>query len=131
MKIIELVNRKPVTASSKITIRQAAEVMKKEGVGSIVISDDNYTPIGIVTERDIVYAVADGISLDSTIDQIMSQNPVTIDADADISEAVALMSSRGIRHLVVVNKEGKIVGVISIRDVVKAVGSIALDLAFW
>ncbi|BCU69366.1 CBS domain-containing protein [Stygiolobus caldivivus] len=131
MKVIQLVNRKPVTASSDITIKRAAELMKKEGIGSIVISDKEYNPLGIVTERDIIYAIADNVPLDSPIDQIMSQNPVTIDSEADISEAVALMSSRGIRHLVVVNKDGKVVGVISIKDVVKAVGSIALDLAFW
>jgi CBS domain-containing protein len=131
MKIIQLVNRRPVTANSEISIKQAAEIMKRESVGSIVITDKDYNPIGIVTERDIIYAIADGIPLESSIDQIMSQNPVTVDGEADISEAVALMSSRGIRHLVVLNKEGKVVGVISIKDVVKAVGSIALDLAFW
>ena len=105
--------------------------MKREGIGSLVIVNENFSPIGIITEWDIVYAVADGIPLESKVAEIMSINPVTIDSNADISEALALMTSRGIRHLVVINKEGKVVGVISITDVIKAVGVIALDLAIW
>jgi len=129
--VSQLITKKPVTANEKISIREAAKIMKKEEVGSIVIVDDSNKVSGIVTERDIVYAVADGIPLDKPVSEIMSLNPVTIEENSDISEAIALMTSREIRHLIVVDHEGKVKGVISIRDVAKAVGTIALDLAFW
>ncbi|MFP3201553.1 MAG: CBS domain-containing protein [Sulfolobus sp.] len=131
MIVSDLIKRKVITARPDISIREASKIMKREGIGSLVIVNENFSPIGIITERDIVYAVADGIPLESKVAEIMSINPVTIDSNADISEALALMTSRGIRHLVVINKEGKVIGVISITDVIKAVGVIALDLAIW
>jgi len=129
--VSQLITKKPVIASKDISIREAAKIMKKEEVGSLVIVDKDYKAIGIVTERDLLYAIADEIPLDKPVSEIMSQNPVTIEENSDISEAVALMTSREIRHLIVVDHDGKVKGVISIRDVARAVGAIALDLAFW
>ncbi|QIW25151.1 CBS domain-containing protein [Sulfolobus sp. S-194] len=131
MIVSQLITKKPVIASKDISIREAARIMKKEEVGSLVIVDKDYKAIGIVTERDLLYAIADEIPLDKPVSEIMSQNPVTIEENSDISEAVALMTSREIRHLIVVDHDGKVKGVISIRDVARAVGAIALDLAFW
>ncbi|BFI76097.1 CBS domain-containing protein [Sulfurisphaera ohwakuensis] len=131
MIVSQLITKKPVIASKNISIREAAKIMKKEEVGSLVIVDKDYKAIGIVTERDLLYAIADEIPLDKPVSEIMSQNPVTIEENSDISEAVALMTSREIRHLIVVDHDGKVKGVISIRDVARAVGAIALDLAFW
>lgn len=131
MIVSQLISKKPVTANGKISIKEAAKIMKKEGVGSLVIVDNSNKVLGIVTERDILYAIADEEPLDEPITNIMSQNPVTIEENADISEAIALMTSREIRHLIVVDHEEKVKGVISIREVAKAVGAIALDLAFW
>ncbi|BAB67481.1 CBS domain-containing protein [Sulfurisphaera tokodaii] len=131
MIVSQLITKKPVIASKDISIREAAKIMKKEEVGSLVIVDKDYKAIGIVTERDLLYAIADEIPLDKPVSEIMSQNPVTIEENSDISEAVALMTSREIRHLIVVDHDGKVKGVISIRDVARAVGAIALDLAFW
>ncbi|AGE70263.1 CBS domain-containing protein [Sulfolobus acidocaldarius] len=127
----QLVSRKPVTVDLKTSIKDATKVMRREGVGSLVIVDNDFRPVGIVTERDIVYAIAQDIPIDTPISEIMSRDPVSINGGSDVSEAVALMTSRGIRHLVVINNEGRTIGVISVRDVVKAVGAIALDLAFW
>jgi len=129
--VSQLITKKPVTANEKVSIKEAAKIMKREEVGSLVIVDNSNKVSGIVTERDIIYAVADDIPLEKPVSEIMSQNPVTIEENSDISEAIALMTSREIRHLVVVDHEGKVKGVISIRDVAKAVGAIALDLAFW
>jgi len=129
--VSQLVSRKPVTVDLKTSIKDATKVMRREGVGSLVIVDNDFRPVGIVTERDIVYAIAQDIPIDTPISEIMSRDPVSINGGSDVSEAVALMTSRGIRHLVVINNEGRTIGVISVRDVVKAVGAIALDLAFW
>ncbi|BFH72770.1 CBS domain-containing protein [Sulfurisphaera javensis] len=131
MIVSQLITKKPVIANEKISIKEAAKIMKKEEVGSLIIVDKNNKAVGIVTERDLLYAIADEIPLDKPVSEIMSQNPVIIEENSDISEAIALMTSREIRHLIVVDHEGKVKGVISIRDVAKAVGAIALDLAFW
>lgn len=131
MIVSQLITKKPIIANQNISIKEAAKIMKKEEVGSLVIVTNENKAVGIVTERDILYAIADEIPLDKPVSEIMSQDPVTIEENSDISEAIALMTSREIRHLIVVDHDGKVKGVVSLRDVAKAVGAIALDLAFW
>lgn len=131
MNVGELISRKPITLNENISIKQAAKVMKGENVGSIIIVDENNRPLGIVTERDIVRAVADGVPLDSSISTIMTKGLITITPDKDVTEALLIMYQNNIRHLVVVNNNGELLGVISIRDAARALNLLALDLSFW
>jgi Predicted signal-transduction protein containing cAMP-binding and CBS domains len=130
MIVRDLIKRKPVTADLNATLSDVAKLMKENDVGSVVITEGN-KPVGIITERDLVYAVADGLSPETPVTKVMSYDPVKVRQDEDVSSALSLMVSRNIRHLVVVNDEGDLVGVVSSKDMLKAVGSIALDLAIW
>ncbi|MCI4456015.1 MAG: CBS domain-containing protein [Sulfolobus sp.] len=130
MIVRDLIKRKPVTAGLNATLSEVASLMKENDVGSVIITEGN-KPVGIITERDLVYAVADGLSPETPVTKVMSYDPVKVRQDEDVSSALSLMVSRNIRHLVVVNDEGDLVGVISSKDMLKAVGSIALDLAIW
>ena len=130
MIVRDLIKRKPVTAGLNATLSDVAKLMKENDVGSVVIMEGN-KPVGIITERDLVYAVADGLSPETSVTKVMSYDPVKVRQDEDVSSALSLMVSRNIRHLVVVNDEGDLVGVVSSKDMLKAVGSIALDLAIW
>ena len=131
MIVGDLVKRKPVTSTKDATLAEIARLMKENEVGSVVIVDERMRPVGIITERDVVMAIADGIPVTSKAERVMSGGPVQVNAKSDITEALALMLSRNIRHLVVVNDEGVLVGVVSSRDLLRAVGSIALDLSIW
>ena len=130
MIVRDLIKRKPVTAGLNATLSDVAKLMKENDVGSVVITEGN-KPVGIITERDLVYAVADGLSPETPVTKVMSYDPVKVRQDEDVSSALSLMVSRNIRHLVVVSDEGDLVGVVSSKDMLKAVGSIALDLAIW
>ena len=130
MIVRDLIKRKPVTAGLNNNLSDVAKLMKENDVGSVVITEGN-RPVGIITERDLVYAVADGLSPETPVTKVMSYDPVKVRQDEDVSSALSLMVSRNIRHLVVVNDEGDLVGVVSSKDMLKAVGSIALDLAIW
>jgi len=130
MIVGDLIKRKPVTAGLNATLSDVAKLMKENDVGSVVITEGN-RPVGIITERDLVYAVADGLSPETPVTKVMSYDPVKVRQDEDVSSALSLMVSRNIRHLVVVSDEGDLVGVVSSKDMLKAVGSIALDLAIW
>jgi len=130
MIVRDLIKRKPVTAGLNATLSDVAKLMKENDVGSVVITEGN-RPVGIITERDLVYAVADGLSPETPVTKVMSYDPVKVRQDEDVSSALSLMVSRNIRHLVVVSDEGDLVGVVSSKDMLKAVGSIALDLAIW
>ncbi|QIW24694.1 CBS domain-containing protein [Sulfolobus sp. S-194] len=118
MIIGQLITKNLVSLPSNSTIKEVSDVMIKENVGSVVLKDgDKIT--GIVTERDIVNAVHKGLNLNSPAIEIASTNLVKIDYNKSIYDAFYLMARNNIRHLII-EKDGKCVGVISIRDVAKA-----------
>ncbi len=130
MKVSELISRPPISVEIDDSIKEASKIMSKENVGSVVVTDEGKVA-GIVTERDIIRAIADETDLNMPVSVIMSKNLVTINGDQDVSEAAALMMQKGIRHLIVVDSNGSLLGVISIRDVLKALGKLVLDLTVW
>lgn len=116
-----------VAVDSKSSIIEAARKMAQFNVGSVVVLDESGKVIGIFTERDLVRCVANSIDLDSRVEKIMNRNPITIHYDEYIERAVLIMRENNIRHLPVVNKEGKFVGMLSIRDLSKLLPSESLE----
>ena len=97
-------------------VRDAARLMKHRRVGAVLIVDDRKL-VGIFTERDLVYRiVADGLDPDlTTLGQVMTANPDTIDASADTMSALKMMQDNGYRHLPVLT-DGNLVDIVSRRD---------------
>ncbi len=98
-----------------------AEVAKRMRVGdadsAAVMSEGRL--LGIITERDLVRAIADGIDPQQTrADVIMSADPATVTADDDVAMVAVKMMNLGIRHLPVLDSEGSPIGLISARDLV-------------
>jgi len=120
LKVSDLVKRKPVVVSKDATIKDAARLMASEGVGLLVVVDlsNPAKPVGVVSERDVIRAIAKGISLDEKLNTIATKKLITVELDEDIGKAAAKMASNKIRHLVVLDKSGKLAGVLSIRDLV-------------
>jgi len=102
------------------TITQVAMKMKREKVGSLFVEKKKEF-VGIVTETDIVRkAVAAGANLGRvTVDKIMSTPIATIESNRSNGDASNLMSDLGVRHLAV-TEHGKIIGVVSVRDLLVA-----------
>ena len=107
-----------VTAKTNITAKDAVRTLWERHIGSIVITDDNKKCIGIFTERDAIRTVASDVSLDTPIEQVMTKNVATIVKEASLEEARRLVISHGIRHLPVVDGEGKLVGMFSVRRLI-------------
>ena len=130
LRVLDLVRRPPVTVGVGVSVRDVVRVMYENSIGSIVIVDDVGRPIGIFTERDLLRLVAQGASLDSPVDSVMSRDLVVVKGVEGVVKAAMLMSEHRIRHLPVVDDEGKLVGVISVRDVVDALrGILAVRVA--
>ena len=110
---------KIIKTSANTTISSAAKIMDKHNIGSLLI-EDNENMIGIITERDILKKiVAQGRDAKTTsVRDIIDQPLITIDSEKGVEEADKLMSMHKIRRLPVVTK-GKIVGIVTIRDVSK------------
>ena len=108
-----------VTVGPSHTLRQAAKAMVDCNVGAALVIDDEAPTPGIVTERDVLLSVGAGEDPDAeTVAGHMAESVITAAPDWSLEHAAAEMSRRSVRHLVVID-EGEVVGVLSMRDIVK------------
>ncbi len=106
-----------VTTKGNLPVKEAIELLFKRHIGSVVVVDDAQQCIGIFTERDAIRIVAQNLPLDATIEKVMTKNPFTIDEDSTFEEAKKIIKQNKIRHLPVTTKDGKLVGLISVRHI--------------
>ena len=115
MQVSEVMNRANITETAAATLRDAAGRMWKQQTGSLVVMDGTEL-LGIITERDIMKAVARGDDLDTTpVSAVMTRAVLTVAPEASVAEAAEHMATRWIRHLPVVSN-GELVGMVSQRD---------------
>jgi CBS domain-containing protein len=103
------------------TIAEAVDMLHKERIGALVVSEDGEGVDGILSERDIVMALADHHAdlLSRNVDQIMTRKVVTCEPGDTVSDLMAEMTNRRIRHFPVV-ADGRLCGIVSIGDLVKS-----------
>jgi CBS domain-containing protein len=119
MKVRDVASSAVVAVGPAQSLRDAAQLMAKHRVGSAVVQDAEQL-IGILTERDVLNAVASGTAPDQvSVQEIMTADVVTVGPDWDLVEAAGEMARRRIRHLVVY-EGGQLLGVLSVRDVLPA-----------
>lgn len=127
-KVRDLMSANPATCTPDTTIRELAEMMVDFDCGAIPVlrSDDDETPIGVVTDRDIVCRlIAEDLDpLQSVARDCMTTPAVTVSCAADLKEARDLMSRNKIRRVVAVEDDGACRGVISLSDIVRALGDV-------
>lgn len=118
---VRSVMAKPVvTVKKDSSVREAAEIMSKKVVGSIVVTSEG-KPVGIVTERDIVErVVARGLDASKAqMKEIMSKSLITTKGEMPIIEAIRMMQKRKIRRLLIMENK-KLVGIVTQRDLLRA-----------
>lgn len=131
MKIADIMTKEVDTCTPQTSLQEAAAKMKEINVGSIPIVDNDKL-IGIITDRDIVVrGIADNISLDTAVSEILSESMVTGNKDMSVEDAAELMADHQIRRLPIVDND-KVVGIVSLGDIAvkdKSYGNadIALD----
>jgi CBS domain-containing protein len=108
-----------ITIEGGATVVEACRVMVKNDRGSIVVTREGET-IGFLTERDVLKkVVAESLNPATTkVKDVMTSTPITIDKDKPLREAIDLMNRKGVRRMLITEK-GKIVGVFTLRDVVR------------
>lgn len=113
--VADLMTKELLTVEPSDTLGEAAQKMTERGVGSVVVSDYGRM-IGILTERDVMKAVAGRVhSSEARVREWMTPDPVTVAPATPVEEAGRIMLEKGFRHLPVVDGE-RPVGIVSIRD---------------
>lgn len=119
MRVGDLIEEWVVSATPDESLVRAADRMRRHGVGCLVVFDGERLT-GILSERDLLVACALGAdTVTERVGDHLTADPETVDADADVSLAAAKMAGLHSRHLPVVRR-GRVVGVISVRDVIEA-----------
>lgn len=118
MEIASLVTRAVLTVEGSDSVRDAAIGMMERGVGSAVVMADG-RPAGLITDRDALRMIARGEDPDVvTAKQCVLKSLKTVLPSLDVIDAARIMREQGFRHLVVVDEQGSLVGVFSMRDLV-------------
>lgn len=108
-----------LTVGPSHTLREAAEMMVEKGTGAALVADDEQPVPCIVTERDVLHSIGHGQDPNSElVGGHMSEGVVAAAPDWSLEHAASEMSTRGIRHLVVFDR-AELVGILSIRDIVR------------
>jgi CBS domain-containing protein len=109
----------PLSVDAGASIRQAAEVMRDNDIGDVLVVDDGSLR-GIVTDRDLVVrALAEGRQADATaVGEVCSANLAVIEAGADVDEAADVMGRHAVRRLPVVDND-EVVGIVSLGDLAR------------
>lgn len=116
MRVADIMTSATVTESTAGTLRSAAELMWRHQTGSLIIVDDEHIA-GIVTERDVLRAIAGGADADAvSVAEVMTREVITTAPEDSVRDAARLMAQHWIRHLPVV-QDDELVGILSQRDV--------------
>jgi CBS domain-containing protein len=120
MKVSDLQPPELFTAQAEETLEEAADRMSWHEVGALPVFDGQQHLVGIITERDLTAALAEGADPCLTpVSDYMTPAPEVLQPDSELADAAHLMLELGIRHLPIV-RGGLVVGVLSIRDVLDA-----------
>jgi CBS domain-containing protein len=110
-----------ITITPDQTIRDALTTLAQHNVGALVVIDSANKPVGIISERDIVRLAAKNENLFSLkINEVMTTNLILGVPQDELRAVANIMTEKRIRHLPIVDDQGKLIGIISIGDIVKA-----------
>lgn len=119
-RILATKGDKVISIGPDETVREALGALARHNIGALIVVNESQVPIGVISERDIVRAAARNEHLFSkAVRKIMTKNVVTGLPQDDLRSVAATMTERRIRHLPVLDG-GKLVGLVSIGDVMKA-----------
>jgi len=124
MKVSDILKAKGsnvYTVNPEITVYEALKIMGEKNIGALLVMEDKNVK-GIISERDYARKIIlqGKSSSDTPVKEIMTEKVITVLPEDDIEKCMELMSGRKIRHLPVV-KDGNVLGIISITDVVTAI----------
>ncbi len=130
MSIERLIRRPVQTLPPNANCQDAAEVMRDENIGAVVVAEEG-VPLGIVTDRDLVVRViAAGEEAHAlTLRAVMSGEPIFLGDARNLDQVITTMRDQGIRRMPIVDDDGQLEGIISLDDLVVLLGEQISGLA--
>ncbi|MBA3023391.1 MAG: EAL domain-containing protein [Sideroxydans sp.] len=116
LRLIDIATRDVTTCLARSSLAEAAGLMAQRRYSSIVVTDDTRHPVGIITERNILRAMHEGVAAASPLQNVMSAPVVVMPGDTRVLEGYHTCQREGIRHLVLVDEAGVVCGVVSETD---------------
>lgn len=119
MSIVSICQRNVDTARPDETVQAAAQRMATRAVGTLVVVDDERRPVGMITDRDLTLRVlaVGGDPIDTCLRDVMTGHVESLRDDASIEDALAAMRAGGVRRLPLVDRAGRLTGIVSLEDV--------------
>lgn len=119
-RVEESMNRHVLTVTAEQTLEEGAQAMIERRTGSaVVVKGPRF--VGIVTERDVLRAVANGrVPWNTKIADVMTADPVSITPETATSEAIRIMMEGGFRHLLISSDGATLAGLVSLRELLRA-----------
>lgn len=118
--ILQTKGRTVHTVTARATIAEAVEILNRQRIGAVVVSDDGKVT-GILSERDIVRHLGsdwNGLA-QKPVGDLMTRNVITASSATTVADLMERMTEHRIRHMPIVEADGKLIGIVSIGDVVK------------
>ncbi|MBS3055401.1 MAG: CBS domain-containing protein [Candidatus Aenigmarchaeota archaeon] len=121
MQVKDFMKRNVLFVHPDHSIRSAAKLMLKYGIGSVLVMDSKREVVGIITERDVARLVAEGKDVEKTfVKNAMSKNVIFLKEDDTLDDAADLMIEHGIKKLPVEDEKGNLTGIITSTDIILA-----------
>lgn len=120
LTIQKIMTKSPKTITKEKTVKQAAALMKKAKIGALPVIEKEYV-VGVITERDILnkVIVKDLLPSKVIVEDVMSSNVVTISEGLPYYEALTTMNENKVKKIIVIGKNGKLTGILTLTDVLK------------
>ncbi len=120
LRVGDIMSSPPITVNEKTPVEEAVKVMNENNVSSVMVVNDAGELVGIFTDRDLRFAVAEGkVGKGLPIHMLMTENPITVTPSTPVLEAMKKMREINVKHLPVVDGK-KPLGMITSRDIIDA-----------
>jgi len=122
MTLRDLATCPATTCPPTTSVREAGQLMAAADIGFLVVVEDE-RPVGVVTDRDIVLrAVAPGRSTDGPVTEVMTHHAAHVEESATVQHAATVMADKQCRRVAITDGDGRIVGVLSLDDLLRVAG---------
>lgn len=127
-RVRDVMREVPITVSEGDLLVEVIRIMASRGIGSVIVTDELGDVVGVFTERDLLRLLANSTNIgELTVGDVMTREVISVEPGASLIKAIHIMAKHGIRHLPVLDRDGKLMGIVSIRDAAIALARILVD----